>query len=241
MTPMGEGNFDIQYPSWDDPDLISSGGMVRGALWLLCEVGEGNTFTKEQLRQAFPGIAQIDRRVRDLRAFGWVIHSSSEDASLRPEEQRFVKPGVPVWKSEERRKVAAKTISARERQAAFAADSYQCVACGISGGEPYPDSSHETAVLSVTRQPVHSPDGLHTAGLVTLCRRCLAGARELANGDARDVLRRVSDLDDEERRQLLEWLRVGRRTPRPLDQAWVAYMRLPVNIRKEVRRTLGHN
>jgi hypothetical protein len=39
---------------WNDPKL-KVGSMVRAALWLVEEVGEGNTFTKEQLREAFPG------------------------------------------------------------------------------------------------------------------------------------------------------------------------------------------
>ena len=55
-------------PRWDDANL---GTMRRAALWLVEVVGEGNSFTKSQLREAFPEVAQIDRRMRDLRDFGW--------------------------------------------------------------------------------------------------------------------------------------------------------------------------
>lgn len=53
-------------PRWNDPDF-AAGTMVRAALWLLDEIGEGNSFTKEQVREAFPGVSQADRRIRDLR------------------------------------------------------------------------------------------------------------------------------------------------------------------------------
>jgi hypothetical protein len=65
--------------------------MITGALWLAAEVGEGGVFTKEQVRQAFPGISQADRRIRDLRDYGWVIHTNTDDASLASGEQRLVK------------------------------------------------------------------------------------------------------------------------------------------------------
>ena len=88
--------------------------MVRGALWLLQVVGEGNTFTKNQLRDAFPGVSQVDRRIRDLRDYGWVVYSSTEDASLLREDQRFVKAGVPVWDPKARRAERTREDDQRE-------------------------------------------------------------------------------------------------------------------------------
>ncbi len=57
-------------PDWRDGTL---GTRVRVALWLASEVGEGGTFRKQQLRDAMPGVEQIDRRMRDLRPAGWEI------------------------------------------------------------------------------------------------------------------------------------------------------------------------
>src|ERR1700722_7484392 len=85
----------VMPPKWDDYGF-SAGTMIRGALWLLQVVGEGNVFTKEQVRAAFPGISQIDRRIRDLRDYGWVISSSSDDATLSADEQRFIQAGTAV-------------------------------------------------------------------------------------------------------------------------------------------------
>ena len=45
----------MKRPTWNDPG-ISAGTMVRAALWLLDVVGEGNVFTKEEVRVAFPGM-----------------------------------------------------------------------------------------------------------------------------------------------------------------------------------------
>jgi len=85
----------MTLPSWNDP-RFKAGTMVRTALWLISEVGIGNSFTKEKHRAAFSGITQADRRLRDLRAYGWVIHTRSEDLTLNVDEQRFVAVGSPV-------------------------------------------------------------------------------------------------------------------------------------------------
>lgn len=84
----------MALPSWTDTKL---GTMKRAALWLVSVVGEGNTFTKENVKEAFPGVSQADRRVRDLRKHGWRIDTNREDSSLGQHEQRFVAQGEPVW------------------------------------------------------------------------------------------------------------------------------------------------
>lgn len=81
-------------PSWQDSKL---GTMKRAALWLVQVVGEENVFTKAELREAFPDVAQIDRRMRDLRDFGWKIDTKREDIDLDANEQRYVQRGEPVW------------------------------------------------------------------------------------------------------------------------------------------------
>ncbi|MFF8910117.1 hypothetical protein [Streptomyces olivaceoviridis] len=83
-----------QLPDWTDKKMSSK---VRTALWLATEVGEGNVYTKAQLREAFPDVAQIDRRVRELRDYGWVIATNRDDPALSSHEARFVQAGDPVW------------------------------------------------------------------------------------------------------------------------------------------------
>ncbi|GGX64959.1 hypothetical protein GCM10010358_19170 [Streptomyces minutiscleroticus] len=225
----------MSLPAWNKVD---AGTMVRGALWLVQVVGEGNTFTKEQIREAFPGVSQADRRIRDLRDFHWVILTNSDDATLAAEDQRFVKAGVPVWDPAARRAAAPqKAISNKEKQAVMARDDYMCSICGISGGEAYVDDSNQTAVLSVTRRETVLPDGRQRMLLVTECKRCRAGGDgQPARAD--ETLADIEALDPADQRRLLRWIERGRRSPVPLDRAWNAYRRLPADARDEVRAAL---
>ena len=136
----------VMPPRWNDPDF-AAGTMVRAALWLLDEIGEGNSFTKEQVREAFPGVSQADRRIRDLRNYGWVIHTSSDDAGLNLEEQRLVSAGVPVRARKLAERFKPRTSRRRNARPTLAHDAFQCVMCGIAGGEAYPDAPSDTAVL----------------------------------------------------------------------------------------------
>lgn len=224
----------MEQPAWDDPES-TAGTMIRGALWLLQVVGEGGTFTKNELRTAFPGVSQVDRRIRDLRDYGWVVHSSAEDASLLAEDQRFVKAGVAVWDPRERRLAAPrKAISSKERQTVLIRDGYMCTLCGIAGAEPYPDDPVMTAVLGVSRRSVRAFDGRETEMLlVTECARCRSG-RESSTVDERDVLMAARDLSPGDRRRLIRWMERGRRGSTELDRTWAAYLRVPTDRRQQV-------
>ncbi|MFF7865981.1 hypothetical protein ACFZCT_05885 [Streptomyces qaidamensis] len=227
----------MSLPAWNDPDL-KAGTMVRGALWLVQVVGEGNTFNKEQIREAFPGIAQADRRMRDLRGYGWVMLTNTEDATLTAEDQRFVKTGVPVWDPAARRAATPqKAVSSRERQAVMARDHYMCTICGISGGESYYDDSNQTAVLSVVRRQTVLPDGREETLLATECKRCRSGS-DGSTARAENALAEVKRLDPGEQRRLLRWMERGRRGTTPLDRAWNTYRRLPADARDELRSAI---
>ncbi|MEU6745544.1 hypothetical protein ABZ914_04910 [Spirillospora sp. NPDC046719] len=223
----------MNAPAWNAAGL-KAGSMVRAALWLIQEVGEGNTFTKEQLRASFPGVSQIDRRVRDLRDYGWVILANTEDASLTTEEQRFLKAGAAVWDPRERRAAAPKNaLSAKEIRAVMERDDFLCTVCGISGGEEYPDDPNRTAVLSVTRCTTILPDGREEVLLLTECKRCRAGSPG-APARADELVADIRTLDPVERRRLARWIERNRRVSTPLDRVWSAYRRLPAEARAEV-------
>lgn len=214
----------MEQPDWQDP--TAGGAMVRGALWLVQVIGEGSTFTKTQLREAFPGVAQADRRIRDLRDYGWVVYSSAEDVTLSRDEQRFISAGVPVWNAKARRENApTKRISARERQAILQRDGYMCTLCGIMGGEPYPDDPVMTGVLSVSARPAGREED-NEPQLVTECKRCRAGGGPTSTSiDA--VVALVRDLDGRDLRRLIRWVERGRRGTSDLDRAWAACRSLP--------------
>ncbi|MFY7066696.1 hypothetical protein ACOQFV_12620 [Nocardiopsis changdeensis] len=226
-------------PTWNDPEL-RAGTKIKVALWLLDEVGEGNFFTKAQLREAFPGVEQVDRRMRDLRANGWVINTNREDPGLPLNTLCFVRAGDAVWDPRARRS-APQEISSKERAAVIAADDYMCTVCGIAGGEEYPDSRRgETAQLSVSARKETLEDGSVEQRYVTQCKRCKAGGAQEAAPQLQDVLTALDMLSAAEREELAQWVRRGRRSPRRVEQLWTEFRRLPSGSRAFVADRLRH-
>ncbi len=74
--------------------------VVRVAYVLFHEVGEGKVFAPEALfSEHFPERRwyDVERRMRDLRANGWVIDSARTDHSIEPGHCRLTTVGVHVW------------------------------------------------------------------------------------------------------------------------------------------------
>ncbi|QXJ22490.1 hypothetical protein AGRA3207_003495 [Actinomadura graeca] len=223
----------MTIPDWNDTS-VKRGTKIRIALWLLREIGEGSVFTKAQLRAAFPGVEQADRRMRDLRDHEWVIDTNKEDSALDPSELRFVKAGEEVWKPGKATPKGTVTISAKERAAIMARDEYMCTVCGITGGEAYPDAQHQTAQLSISRRAGEAGK----PRLVTECKRCRAGASagRMPSPDA--LLEAIGRLAGPDRAALTSWIRAGRRPATAAEKAWAQYLRLPVEDREAVARQL---
>ncbi|RKT83628.1 hypothetical protein SAMN05421805_110128 [Saccharopolyspora antimicrobica] len=227
----------MTLPSWRDPKL---GSMVRAALWLETEVGEGNIFTKNRLREAFPDVSQIDRRIRDLRDYGWQLDTRREDVSLRQEEQRFAKRGAEVWLPELRAKAKPKDksgLSAAQRTKIMADDDFQCRSCGAAAGDVYEDGV-SVAQLDITRRQVKLPDGTEDVQLVTECARCRVGGRGRAV-DLGEVIGAVTSLSPLEQEIFADWLDRDRRTFSTLEKIWATYRTLPKDARAEVRKVVS--
>jgi hypothetical protein len=176
-------------------------------------------FTKAQLRAAFPNVEQVDRRMRDLRDEGWVLVTYREDRSLAPDELRLKAEGGRVWESGYRSQ-GASALSAKERQAVFAADNYMCIDCGVLGGESYPDDAMRTAKLGVARRNGSEEDRT----LVTLCDRCHSATASAAR--PADIKRAFDALSPDQRLRVQQWMREGRRRPSPEELVWSSYRRL---------------
>src|SRR4051794_22419782 len=222
-------------PRWNDLSM-KRGTMVRVALWLLQEVGVGNVFTKADLRDAFPGVEQVDRRMRDLRVRGWRIATNIDDASLTPNELRFATAGENVWEAGKARVPDA--LSSKSRKMIMDRDGYLCVTCGVGGGEAYPDSKYETAQLGVTTRPV-KVNGKVQMSYYTECNRCRSGGHSDGAVDVDTALRAIDQLDDHERNVLNSWVRLRRRSPTKADQIWMIYRRLGDAGQAAVRRYLN--
>lgn len=218
----------MSLPDWRTAE---SGTRIRAALWLMEAVGVGNSFTKAELRAAFPGVEQIDRRMRDLRNDGWVIATSREDRSLEPDELRFVSAGGSVWEHDYRRS-SALAVSAKVRSKVFAADEHTCVLCGVIGGDTFPDDPLKIARLTCQRLP--SDDG--TLRLRTVCDRCQSGPDRGESDN--ELLAAASALDDSELSALAEWSEHGVRRPRAADLIWARLARLPADERGALRAAI---
>jgi hypothetical protein len=224
-------------PRWDDPAL-KAGTKIRTALWLLSEVGVGNVFTKEQHRQAFPGISQADRRLRDLRPFGWIIHTNLEDASLNSSEQRFVTAGLPIWKPSAREAHGLPILTAKQRREIFAEAGYQCTICGIAGGENYPDSPWMAATLSIAKRIRTGLDGRSEQRFAVECKRCQSGSNSRSE-DLAGLVSLINSLSAQDRAAISQL--VGQPPGSGLLKAWAAYRDLSPNARLEVRSLLSKN
>ncbi|WP_311775887.1 hypothetical protein [Streptomyces lateritius] len=221
----------VAVPSWLDK---SFGSKVRAGLWLVSEVGEGNIFTKGQLRAAFPEVAQIDRRVRDLRDHDWQIDTRREDESLHLDEQRFVKKGADIWLPGQSKSPKEKSgLTAAQRTKVLVADSFLCRSCGIGAGESFGDGGQD-AQLDVARRQVRMPDGTSEVQLVTECNRCRVGGRQ-RQADLAGVLGSIERLTPLERDVFLNWLNADHRDPSPLERLWGEYRTLPEPARNAVR------
>ncbi|WP_285689353.1 hypothetical protein [Actinoplanes sp. NBRC 103695] len=206
--------------------------MVRVALWLLQEVGEGNVFTKADLRNAFPGVEQVDRRMRDLRVRGWRIGTNTDDASLTPNELRFAQAGDNVWEAGKARPSDG-TLTSKSRKAIFERDHYLCVSCGVGGGETYADTSYDTAQLGISVRREET-GGVPRVSYFTECGRCRAGGNATRALELEEALRIVERLSGDQRSLLSSWIRRGQRSATSADQVWAIYRRLSDADRKAI-------
>ncbi|OEV13120.1 hypothetical protein K378_02570 [Streptomyces sp. Amel2xB2] len=225
----------MELPSWQDKE--KNGSMIRAALWLECEVGEGNIFRKSQLRAAFPDVAQIDRRIRDLRDYGWQIDTHREDERLLLDEQRYAKKGAEVWiPGQKRANAKARAgLSAVQRSRIMDGDDHLCRSCGISAGEPYPDG--QDAQLDVARRRVILEDGSEEVQFVTECNRCRIGGKGRLD-DVGALIEAARSLTHLEQGAILEWMAAGQRTLGPAEEVWGRYRALPEESRKAVQQAL---
>lgn len=218
-----------EVPDWR---RSTAGARTRVALWLVAEIAEGGRFTKADLRDAFPAVEQVDRRMRDLRKEGWVIATYREDRSLAPDELRLVTVGGPVWEDGYRSR-AESALTDKQRQAVFAADGFACVLCGIAAGDVYPDDALQRAKLTVARLRT---DGA-AAGLRTVCSRCHAADKNPEPDPT--ILDDIAQLPPDERADLTRWIHAGRRATSRAEVVWHRYRRLGNSQRADVHAELG--
>ena len=226
-------NLCMTVPDWKTAPI---GTRSRVALWLTAEVGSDGVFTKAQLRDAFPHVEQIDRRMRDLRKEGWVITTYREDRTLEADELRLVKRGGNVWERGYRSQQTS-VLPDKVRNATLSADGFRCVQCGVGAGDAYADDLHHRAQLSVVRASSDS-DGQAGRQLTTLCDRCRRGAADSDARSGEQLLGKLSGLDADQLLRFKGWVRHDVRQEDLESALWALYRQLPAEQRADVRREL---
>ncbi|MEU9892900.1 HNH endonuclease [Streptomyces phaeochromogenes] len=197
----------------------------------LATVGEDNVFTKLELFEGVPGVAQADRRMRDLRELGWQIDNYKTDPRLQPDQYRLTAIGTRIDLGEKPKESSRPRISAARRREALERADFVCQTCGTRAGELYTDDEDQRATLIVHVIDSTPPISTELSNLHVECQRCNAGirgtGRALATPD--NVLTHASGLSSRENKRRLyrlmqsgkperdevelvfaEWLRLGR-------------------------------
>ncbi|MFF5666839.1 HNH endonuclease [Streptomyces griseofuscus] len=226
---MAENNA-VPPLEWTDQKI---GTKVRLALWLRDVIGEGNTFTKAQLRNAFPESAHVERRLRDLRENGWEIETKLTRVSLERDELLFSRAGEPVWDPATRAAhVARRAPSARVRREIFERDRRACVRCGLQAGVVPLELAF---IVSPAHGGTSDPDNL-----ITLCPNChLAVDRTPRPSGEEEIWSRVEGLSPGEQSRLLAWMALGRRPVSAIEQVWQLYSTAPSSHRDALKERLA--
>ena len=206
------------------------------AEFLADEVGEGNVFTIHQLREAVPGFAQVDRRLRDLRSAGWIIHSHIDDGALQPGEYRFVSRAETIS--------SGGGVSGRLRREILDAATNRCQVCGVAAGEEYSDQPGRRAKLQVGHiKPRELGGSNDPQNLRAECSRCNEAIRHkagTADSDL-DVWAKIRDMPRRDRLSLLKWMDQGHRDFDPVEQMWAEFRQLSPTDQSLVRDRLSRN
>jgi hypothetical protein len=216
------------------------GAAKRVGHYLATEVGEGNKFDKQTLRQIVPNTEQVDRRMRDLRKVGWVIRNYKDKASLRPNELYLETIGDHVW--ETGYKWPEEGLTAAKRRKVFDRDGRRCMVCGIDFGAEFPDRPGVVArptvghILPKERGGTDSLENLRPE-----CQFCNETARNLTDmpADVDLLKRRVMELNRSDKQMLASWMLAGRRSFSDAERLWAQYSQLPLPARDEIRETLS--
>ncbi|PPK98025.1 hypothetical protein CLV92_102178 [Kineococcus xinjiangensis] len=239
-TPLIVPGKRISAPGFDYRDE-ALGSRARVALFLATEVGEGGRFLKQALRQAFPGIEQVDRRMRELRSMEWVFTYDADPEDQRVRITTLTKIGLYIWDPDVPRPTLGR-ISAVQSRRIFDRDRV-CTICGIAAGERYAPDDDRTAQLIIQHiVPLSVGGSEDDSNLHVVCLRHSGG--QWAAPESREQVQRIltrfdGELDPRARTQFLSWVLRGQRTFTPAEQLWATYQALSPAERESVRDELA--
>ncbi len=217
----------------------SYGAAKRVAHYLSNEVGQGQTFDVNTLRERIPGVTQLDRRMRDLRKVGWVIRSYKDVGHLKPNELFLEEIGEHVW--EDGFKWPEQGLSAKTRRQVFERDGSRCFVCGIEFGSPYPHLPNTVArgtVGHIVARERGGGDDLEN--LRPECHLCNEQSQNLTGSpvDVGLLERKIRQLKREEKKELMKWMLAKRRPFTDTEALWMEYQQLPTSRKEAVQAEL---
>lgn len=208
----------------------------------LATVGEGNVFTKLQLFQGVPGVAQADRRMRDLRELGWQIDNYKTDPRLQPDEYRLTATGTRIDLGERPKESVRPRISGARRREALERADFTCQTCGTRAGETYADDEGQKATLVVHLINPTPPISTDPSNLRVECQRCSAGIRGAGRAlpTLAEVLTHASALSSrEDKRRLYRLMQSGRPERDEVEVVFAEWLRLGRDDRVNVMLKLA--
>jgi hypothetical protein len=212
------------------------------AAWLNFNAKVGDVFTIRQLRQALGGTAgpntqeHFNRRLRNLRKYGWFVLSSRDAGNLKSNEYRLEQIGSPIWLGKSN--YGSKSISEKTRYEIFASDGNRCLLCGIGEGEPYPDQPDRFARLTLGHFVADSFRGPNDpANLRTECSRCNRPVKEEArrSESAAELWPKIRSLSRAGKARLFAWIEKGYRQRDIIDTLFDQIRVLPAIQRDQIR------
>lgn len=222
------------------PDKPRQSSIVRVATFV-AGVGEGGVFTKLELLDAVPGVAQADRRMRDLRSMGWVIDNYKVNPTLSPDQYllRTIGTRVDLGDKPDRQR---KSITGAKRRRILDRDGHVCQSCFTAGGEEFADMPGRRATLTIGHIVPEARGGSDDdSNLRAECQRCNDESRDNTDNppDADEVLTQVSRGSRKDKRQLYLWMSQNRRTISDQEMLFVKWRRLPAAERERVMNSLA--
>jgi hypothetical protein len=210
----------------------------------IASVGEGNKFSKLEMLHAVPGVAQADRRMRDLREIGWTIDNYKGNPTLKPDEYLVRKIGVRVDLGEKPpATVGRKAITGPKRRRIFDRDGNTCQVCFTAGGSEFADAPGRRATLTIGHIiPVARGGSDNDDNLRTECQRCNDESRDatLNPPDKNEVLTRIRNVGGRaDKLELFQWMQRGSRPLTDKERVFTDWARLPVAQRLQVMTELS--
>lgn len=242
-SPSGQPWWELR--TWPGKPRQKFGTEPRLAAYLRFNAQLGGILTLRKLREALgepnrPNDHEhFNRRFRQLRKYGWIVHSSRDVAGLKQDEYRLDQVGCPIWLGKSQ--FTKKTASAKIRRQVFDRDGRRCVICGVGAGEPYPDDATKHARLTLGHFVADSLFGPNDpANYRTECSRCNEPAKEEAarSESGEELWPKIRGLGRADKARLLTWVEHGHRDRDVIDTLFDQYRALPALQRDQIRSKL---